>query len=468
MRIPINLCALLFLGSLKLHSASNPGRDLQKPSSKALDQFLAKQYPSDQPGASVLVKHGQQVLLRKAYGMASLELGVPMKPHHVFRIGSVTKSFGAVVVLQLVDEGKLALDVPISSYLKEAPQAWEKVTIAHLLSHTSGIPSYNAGPQGGYSALRAKRRTLDEVIASFKAQPLEFEPGSRFTYSNSGYALLEKLIVVSTGRGFFENLATRIAGPLRLKHTGGGDPDALIPGLVTGYTNGSSPTFLAPMDFSYLPGGMVSSAEDLAKFTEALHGGKLLRPETYRRMTTRFRLSDGTETEYGLGVWIRSSQGHTLVGHGGDLFGFSTEVEADPTAHTLAVILQNQDKFGTKDVRDVEYLSRRLLAQASGKPIAEPKAVTLSSEQLAKVVGTYATAQGKRVISLENGKLLSRNNGARPYELKASSPTSFFIEGNELRLRFILENGRAISVQRYEDQGEEGPIANRVGEEGTH
>lgn len=434
--------------------ASSPG--------PSFDRLLAPRYLPGKAGASVLVKRGREVLFRKAYGLASLELGTAMTSDHVFRIGSVTKSFGAVVILQLVDEGKLSLDVPISTYLKDAPKAWEKVTLAHLLSHTSGIASYTSGPQGGYAALRAKRRSLDEVLATLHDLPLEFEPGTAFTYSNTGFLLLEKIIETTTGRGFASNLRSRITGPLGLKHTRQCQVDEVTPGLVSGYTDGGHPTYPAPLDIAFMDGGMVSTVADLAAFTEALHGGRLLRPETYRRMTTQVRTADGTGVGYGLGLWIRSSQGHTLVGHGGDVVGFSAEVETDLQTQALAVILQNEDKFGAAHAVNVEYLSRRLLAFANGRSLPEPKAVRLTPEQLARVVGRYTSTQGTRVISLENGRLWSRNNGGRPYELQASSPTTFFMEGQEVRLRFTLEGERAVALQKYEDQGEEGPLAKRV------
>lgn len=457
MRHPSVLAACLLFAAAAL-SATGP----EAGGSKVMDAFLAQRYRPGKAGASVLVKRGGHVLFRKGYGLASLELGVPVKSGDVFRIGSVTKSFGAVVILQLVDEGKLALDAPLSTYLKDTPKTWEKVTLAQLLSHTSGIPSYNAGPQGGYAALRAKRRSLDEVIAAFRDLPLEFEPGTAFTYSNSGYLLLEKVIETVTGQGFFANLATRITGPLGMKHTGGGDPDVHVPGLVTGYTNGGLPTYPAPLDISFMAGGMVSTTEDLARFTEALHGGRLLRPDTYRRMTTQVSTADGSGVGYGLGLWIRSSQGHTLVGHGGDVVGFSAEVETDLQAHTVVVILQNEDKFGAAHAVNVEYLSRRLLAVAGGQPIPDPKPILLSQELLARVVGRYKSTQGTRIISLENGRLWSRNNGGRPYELQATSPTHFFVEGQEVRLRFVFEGERAVALQKYEEQGEEGPMAKRV------
>lgn len=454
---PLLTLALFGVGTTGI--ALTPGGDA---GIRALDRLFQARYAQGRPGASVLIKRGNEVLLKKAYGQASLELAVPMKPEHVFRIGSVTKTFGAVVILQLVDEGKLLLDAPLATYLKDVPKSWQKVTLAQLLSHTSGIPSYNSGPQGGYAALRSKRRTLDEVIASFRDLPLEFEPGSAFTYSNSGYLLLEKVIETATGQGFFPQLEARIIRPLGLHHTGGGNPDQHVPQLVTGYTADGRPTYPAPLDVSFMAGGMVSTTHDLATFNEALHGGRLLHPDSYRRMTTEIKTPNGEGTGYGLGLWIRNSQGHQLLGHGGDVVGFSAEVEADPSSRTLAIILQNEDKFAGKPVVDVEYLSRRALAAAAGRPIAEPRAVEVPEAQLLRLVGTYAAGPTRRIIRLEQGKLVSQVQGGRPHLLQPSSPTTFFSETSELRLRFVLEGGRAVAVQKFEDQGEQGPLGQRL------
>ncbi|MBI3131644.1 MAG: beta-lactamase family protein [Acidobacteria bacterium] len=427
-----------------------------------VDELFARHFAPDQPGVAALLRTNGKVQVRKAYGMASLELGVAMRPDHVFRIGSITKTFVAVVVLQLVEEGKLALDSPISAYLKDAPKAWEKVTVAHLLSHTSGITDYLSGPQGGYGALRTKRLSLDQLINTFRSWPLQFEPGSAFRYSNSGYLLLGQLIVAATGRAFPQELAARITGPLGLRHTSGGDPDALTPGLVTGYTNGAHPAFIAYLDGAYTDGCMTSTVDDLAAFAEALHGGKLLKPETYRRMTTPFRTANGHATEYGFGLFIRTSNGHILYGHGGDIFGFHGELEADPEARAVAVVLHNGDQFGAHRTVAAEYLSRRMLALAQGKPLLEPAAVALGPEHLAPLAGTYVGPSGQRVLSLEGGRLVSRHNGGEPVALEAASPTTFFLPGQEMRLRFTLEQGRATAVQRYEDGGEADPVALRV------
>lgn len=424
--------------------------------------FLAPHFPAREPGATALLKRDGKVLMKEARGMASLELDVPLKADQVFRVGSITKTFVAAMVLQLVDEGKLALDAPLSTYLPEAPKAWEKVTVAHLLSHTSGISDYLGGPHGGYSAIRARRLSLDQLIAHFASWPLEFQPGAQFRYSNSGYVLLGKLIRVATGRDFPAELAARITGPLGLTHTQGGDPDALIPGLATGYTDGSHPAYLARLDGAYTDGCLTSTAADLAAFAEALHGGRLLKPATYLRMITPFTFMDGSFSEYGFGLFIRRSHGHTLVGHGGDIFGFHGMLETDLDTRAVAVLLHNGDQFGPHRSVAADYLTRRMLARAAGTPIPEPRAMSLAPEALAQLCGTYEGSSGRRVIRLEQGQLVSQVNGGRPIRIQPATPSTCFAPGGELRLRFTFDQGRAVAVQAYEDAGEAGSTARRV------
>ncbi|HJW33489.1 MAG TPA: serine hydrolase domain-containing protein [Holophagaceae bacterium] len=426
-----------------------------------LTDLLDRHQASGPVGSVVLLKREGRTLLREARGMASLELAVPMREDQVFRIGSITKTFVATVVLQLVDEGRVDLDAPLATYLKDAPKAWEKVTVAHLLSHTSGIPDYLGGPQGGYGSIRGKRLSLDQLIAVFRPWPLQFEPGTAFTYSNSGYLLLGRLIEEVDGRAFPAALAARITGPLGLTHTRGDVPGALVPGLATGYTDGGRPAFLTWLDGAYSDGCMTSRVDDLAAFAEALHGGRLLKPATYQRMITPVKLRDGRTGECGLGLFVRRSGGRLLLGHGGDLFGFHGELEVDPEAHAVAVLLQNTDRFGARRSFAGDYLTRRLLAQAAGIPIPEPTPVALAPAQLAVLAGTYVGPEGRRVVTVEAGRLVSRREGGDPVILETSSPTTCYLPGEELRLRFRLEGGRAVSVQRYEDAGEEGAPALR-------
>jgi D-alanyl-D-alanine carboxypeptidase len=329
---------------------------------QSLDAIVASKFQSGLPGVAALVVKDGRPILRKGYGMANVELGVPVRPEHVFRIGSTTKLFTATAVMLLVDEGKISLDAPVSRYLPDAPRQWEKVTIEHLLTHTSGIP--NLSMDSGYWRTTARlEHTLDELIAPVRERPLDFTPGTRFAYNNTGYNLLALVIERVAGEEFFAFLERRIVQPLALKHTGAGNDKRLIPGLVTGYQAGPRPAWPIANSNLHAAGGLVSTVDDLAAFMVALQGAKLVSPAGVKRMNTSYVLPNGKPTGYGLGEWVREVNGHHLVGHGGYIFNFYSQLEMDVDAGVVAVTLHNGDKLGG----DNEVLSKQLIMAAQGE-----------------------------------------------------------------------------------------------------
>jgi serine beta-lactamase-like protein LACTB len=323
-----------------------------------LDRIVAARFKPELPGVAALVAKDGRPILRKAYGMANVELGVPVRPEHVFRIGSTTKLFTATAIMLLVDEGRIALDAPLKRYLPDAPAHWDQVTIEHLLTHTSGIP--NLSMDSGYWRTTARlEHTPEELVAPVRDRPLEFAPGTRFAYNNTGYNLLGLVIEKLSGEGYYAFLDRRIARPLGLAHTREGSDKVLIPGLVTGYRGGPAPAFLLAASNFYAAGGLVSTVDDLAAFMLALQSGKLVSPSGVKRMNTSYVLPDGKATDYGLGTWLRTVNGKRLVGHGGYLLNFYSQLEMDVDSGIVAVTLHNGDRFGG----DNEVLSKQLISE---------------------------------------------------------------------------------------------------------
>lgn len=332
------------------------------PLDSSLETLLSTRFKPNLPGVAALVMKDGKPLLRKGYGLANVELGVPVQPEHVFRIGSTTKLFTATAVMLLVDEGKLALDAPVSRYLPDAPAQWRHVTITHLLTHTSGIP--NLSMDSGYWRTTARlEHTLDELIAPVRERALLAEPGTTFAYNNTGFNLLALVIEKVTGDEFFDFLDKRIVQPLGLKHTGQGSDKVFIPGLVTGYQRGPKPGWQLANSNLHAAGGLVSTVDDLATFMLALQAGKIVSPASVGKMNTSFVLPNGEATGYGLGEWVRMLNGHRLVGHGGYIFNFYSQLEMDIDAGIVAVTLHNGDKFGG----DNEQLSKELISVALGR-----------------------------------------------------------------------------------------------------
>jgi len=324
---------------------------------QSLDRIVSSRFKPELPGVAALVAKDGRPILRKAYGMANVELGVAVRPEHVFRIGSTTKLFTATAIMLLVDEGKITLDAPVKRYLADAPAAWDEVTIEHLLSHTSGIP--NLSMDSGYWRTTARlEHTPRELVDPVRERPLDFAPGTRFAYNNTGYNLLGLVIEKVTGEGYYAFLERRIARPLGLAHTREGSDQQVIPGLVTGYRGGPAPAWPLAASNYYAAGGLVSTVDDLAAFMLALQSGKLVSPAGVKRMNTSYVLPDGKATDYGYGTWLRTVNGRHLVGHGGYVFNFYSQLEMDINSNIVAVTLHNGDRFGG----DNEVLSKELIS----------------------------------------------------------------------------------------------------------
>lgn len=324
---------------------------------QSLDALVASRFKPELPGVAALVIKDRKPLLRKGYGMANVELGVPIRPEHVFRIGSTTKLFTATAIMLLVDEGKIALDAPLSRYLKEAPPQWNEVTVEHLLAHTSGIP--NLTMDSGYWRTTARlEHSLEELVAPARERPLLSAPGTRFAYNNTGYHLLGQIIERVSGIDFYAFVDRRIARPLGLRHTGSGEDKRLYPGLVTGYQAGPRPAWPIANSNLHAAGGMVSTVDELAVFMQALQSGKIVSPAGVTRMNTDHVLPNGESTGYGLGAWLRTVNGKRLVGHGGYIFNFYSQLEMDIDSGIVAVTLHNGDRLGG----DNEELSKQLIS----------------------------------------------------------------------------------------------------------
>lgn len=350
--------ALLLCLPLTAMAASQPAT-----LTESLDHIVAARFRPELPGVAALVTQGERAILRKGYGMANVELGVPVRPEHVFRIGSTTKLFTATAAMLLVDDGKLALDAPIARYLAGTPAHWKNITVEHLLTHTSGIP--NLSMDSGYWRTTARlEHTLEELIAPVRGRPLDFAPGTRFAYNNTGFNLLAMIIEKASGQEFFAFVEQRISKPLGLKQTREGSDKQLIPGLVTGYRSGPAPAWLLANSNLHAGGGMVSTVDDLALFMTALQKGQLVSPASVARMNASHVLPDGKPTGYGLGMWVRKVGGKRLVGHGGYIFNFYSQLEMDIDSGIVAVTLHNGDRFGG----DNEEMSKDLISTVQSWP----------------------------------------------------------------------------------------------------
>jgi D-alanyl-D-alanine carboxypeptidase len=276
-------------------------------------------------GLSIAVARGDRLILSKGYGKADLEHGVPATETSVFRIASVTKQFTAAAILRLAEQGKLALDDDFTQYV-DFPTHGKTVTIRHLLAHTSGIKSYT-DVAGFFETGTAFDLPPAKVLEPVRNLPLDFEPGTRWAYSNTGYHLLGLIIERVSGVPYAQHLQDELFTPHDLLHTRYDVGSAVIPGRARGYDVIDGAPANAPylsMTIPYSSGGLLSTAGDLVRWQLALIAGKVVSPESYAEMTTPATLPDGSSTPYGFGLFLSDVDGHPNFMHEGGIPGFNS------------------------------------------------------------------------------------------------------------------------------------------------
>jgi D-alanyl-D-alanine carboxypeptidase len=350
-RHPSSRLAALLALALALGARGGQAQD-SAAVARAIDSILAASYPANGPGAAVLVTRGGRVLLRKGYGLANVERGTAVTPETVFRIASVTKVFAATAALLLADQGRIALDSPVTTYLPDYPAAGRGITVRHLLSHTAGLPEYLDRPD--VFAFVGQERPVQDLVASFRDRPAVFAPGERDAYSNSGYILLGAILERVSGIGFGELVRTRIFAPLGMRSTACAAPLAGVAGLAEAYeperTAGGPPDWnrlvvARPYTMSALhaAGGCVSTVDDLFRFEDALIGGRLLRAETLAHSLAPVRLAGGREGGTSNGGWqLDRVAGRRAAMKGGALPGVCTWLLAVPDDSLAVVLLTNR------------------------------------------------------------------------------------------------------------------------------
>lgn len=399
-------------------------------------------------GAVLLARDGEP-LFRKAYGPANAEWDIPNTPDTKFRLGSITKQFTSALVMQLVEQGKLKLADSVRQYYPEAPEAWQAVTIHQLLCHESGIPSYTDLP-GFFEKQSTVARTPVEIIRMTQDKPLEFAPGSKFHYDNSGYILLGYIIEKITGRSYEEQLKRAILEPLGMKDTGFDHYRAILPRRAEGYgyTNGQlRRAAYLDMSLPYAAGSLYSTVDDLAKWDRALDGDKIVSTASKDKMWTP-NLSN-----YGYGWMITQRFGEPAQEHGGGINGFNTMIIRMPSKKLLAVVLSNVETPSTG------VIAAGLLGLALGRPagMAVRKRIELPVEAMKPFEGVYALdANFKLTIRVEGGRLVAQATGQAPAPLEPMSPTRFFNDAINAEIDFekdasamtLYQNGAELKFKR--------------------
>lgn len=313
----------------------------QNGSSTKVDEFIRAEMQAQQiPGLSLAVIKNGEIMIAKGYGLANVELQVPVKPETIFQSGSMGKQFTATAVMMLMKEGKLSLDDKITKYFPDGPETWRNITIRHLLTHTSGMTDY---PQ---DFDMRRDYTEDDLLQRMKPIALAFQPGEKWSYSNLGYVLLGILIHKVSGKFYGDFLQVRVFKPLEMSTARIISEEDIVANRAAGYrvVNGQlkNQNWVSPSLNTTADGALYLTVYDIAKWDAALYTEKLLKRATLEQMWTPVKLNNGTTHPYGFGWALGEVRGHRIVEHGGSWQGFKSHIARYVNDKLTIVVFANQ------------------------------------------------------------------------------------------------------------------------------
>jgi len=357
-----------------------------------VDDFVrAEMQRQKVPGVAVAVVRGGEVIAAQGYGLANVEHQVAVTPETIFQSGSVGKQFTATAVMLLVEEGKLALSDPITKFLPKAPAAWRGITVRHLLTHTSGIPDY-----GAETVDYRKDYTEEELATLAFGLKLEFPPGSRWSYSNTGYVLLGIVVGKASGRFYGDILAQRVFGPLGMKTARVISEEDIVPNRAAGYRlvagQLKNQEWVAPKLNTTADGSLYLSVLDLVAWDRGLRAGAVLKPASWEAVYTPVRLNSGRTYPYGFGWDVVEAAGQTVHRHGGAWQGFKSGIARFLGSDLTVVVLANlAEADPMRFVDGVAGLLDARLAPPEPSPIADTEPQVTA--RLREILGAAARGE---------------------------------------------------------------------------
>lgn len=410
------------------------------PLAPEIDRLIASESRSDEPGGEILVAQKGQIVYRKAFGMANMELDVPMKENMIFFIGSLTKQMTAVAILQLMEQRKLSLQDDIRKYLPEYQVLPDTITIEHLLTHTSGIAS-TPGPAVKTSS---EKQPLD-LVDPYKNQPIEFPAGTKWSYNNANYYLLGYIVEKVSGKSYAQYMQEYIFKPAGMKNTCFCSIDTLVKNKATGYNNRANEKNailndrIGSMITLYAAGGIQSTAEDMFRWNQAIKSNILVKKETMARAFTSFKLKDGQDSHYGYGWHIQDIHGSLSLRHGGGVSGFVSEELYLPEEDVFVIAL-----FNSRSNTPTGVLTRLIAAWAIGKPYRFQE-VPVENKLLKTYVGVYNNAANELIAITEvNNQLYFQRPGGVRHPIKASAKDNFYFDHDYLWIEFLRDSAGSL------------------------
>jgi CubicO group peptidase (beta-lactamase class C family) len=446
--------AMLFTGCAVL------GQELES----KMNQYMQAAVQVDHFMGSVLVAQHGRVLFSKGYGMADLKLGVPNTPETEFRIGSITKEFTATAILELQAQGKLSVQDLVCKYVPNCPKDWGSIKIFNLLTHTSGIPNFTSFPN--YLKIESESVTPTQLLADFENKPLDFKPGAKFSYSNSGYEVLGYIIERVSGEPYQEFLEKNIFDPIGMKDSGYDSSHPTARDHAEGYSYADGhyvPARYVNMTVPFSAGALYSTVLDLYKWDRALRAGKLIPRKSLDEMfTPQVSMGGPDNAHYGFGWVISTGFGRKEISHGGGIEGFTSVNSWFPDDDAYVIALDNVTS------PEVNTVARSLTAILFGQKYEIPKkhhAIALTAEELQKFVGQYQLAP-KFILTVrrEGDQLITQATGQGEVPIYPESRNEFFLKVVDAQLSFVQSAGGEVTALILHQGGRDMP-AKRISSE---
>ena len=424
---------------------------------KKIDSLVSKYAQDAEFSGTILVSKGGKLLLKKGYGYSNAEKKIANNASTIYNIASLTKTFTAALILKLQEEGRLSVNDRLSKYYPVFPNG-DRITIHHLLTHTSGI--FNYTDDKNFSVMDQKKEVkLEDMIALFKDKPLQFDPGTNFRYSNSGYTMLGYIIEKITGVSYASALDRFIFKPLDMQHTSFGPQDTTSKSLAKGYNmyyqNFRLPAFKVHPSISYATGAIYSTAEDLYKWHKALQNGKFL---SRRSLEAAYKKDRGN---YGYGWFTDSLYGRQRVSHDGNIQGYKANINRMPEDDVSVIALSNSNNSSVGGM--VRNIVNILYKQPFSKSFFEQPVANMPDSIKKEYIGVYKFRKEDStqvVVSLNGSSLMVNVSGQPEFEIlpvnknqfKAGDARVEFMRNNNGRIEqlFIYKNGEIMGVGKME------------------
>ena len=414
-----------------------------------VDEYINAHMKLENFSGSVLIAKGDEVLLRKGYGLANIEINVPNTPKTKFRLGSVTKQFTAMAIMQLQENELLSVNDPLSKFIPDYPNG-DKITLHHLLTHTSGIPNLTDFPE--LENIKKTKTPVEEVIEIFKNEPLEYTPGEKYQYSNSGYTLLGYIIEKVSGKTYEEYLKEYIFEPLNMKDSGYDHYNVVLLNRASGYSPGKDGVVNAKyIDMSIPFGGgcLYSTVEDMYIWDRALYTDKLLSESSLNEMFTPFK------DDYGYGWYISDVLDRKCIRHSGGIEGFTANISRYVNDDVCIVLLSNFEHTSISDIS--KDLAAILFGEKYELP-GEREVVTLDPVIYKSYIGTYEFGPDNFLnITIDNNRLFIAPPGQPEIEIYPESETKFFVKAFDAKITFIKNEKGEVTELIFHAGGNEIP-----------